>query len=221
LHNLLIKPSQELLRSMGVLGKTIWRNPLGLVVLGAGGLWLAWPTISPRLPLIMGLGAFEPTTPPPEVIAVFVEDPQRTIKALELWRRKPGSLLVMQGRPSSQLDNRLYLQHQGKWPRDERGLIRLEPGCDTVAQVGALAQLLEGMTRSGHLTMVTSPAHLPRTLAVTRIVIGPLGWRVDGQAAVTGDNRPEHPLRYWRDQLRAQLLRLTGISGSEPDEKCT
>jgi hypothetical protein len=68
--------------------------------------------------------------------------------------------------------------------------------------------------------MITSPAHLERTLAIARIVIGPMGWTVSGQAAVTGDNRPESRWRIWRDQARAHLLRLTGLTGSRPDSTC-
>jgi hypothetical protein len=220
LEQMLLKPFLEILASLGGLAGGLRRRPLVPLALGAAGFWLAWPAIKPSLPQLLGLGSFEATTAPPQVITVFVEDPQRTIHAMDLWRRKPGSLLVLQGRPSSQRDNRGYLERQGKWPRDEQGLVRLEPGCDTVGQVAALAQMLAGMNRSGHLTMVTSPAHLQRTLAVGRTVLGPLGWTVAGESAYTGDNRPEHPLRYWRDQLRAHVLRLTGISGSAPDSQC-
>jgi hypothetical protein len=155
-----------------------------------------------------------------QVISVFVEDPQRTVMALALWKDRPGSLLVLQGRPSSQAVNIQQLMHQGKLPSDAGRIVRLDPGCDTVGQVDALARLLEPMHRRGNLTMVTSPAHLGRTLAIARIVIGPLGWTVTGQAAVTGDNRPESTWRTWRDQARAHLLRLTGLTGSRPDSTC-
>jgi hypothetical protein len=47
-----------------------------------------------------------------------------------------------------------------------------------------------------------------------------MGWTVSGQAAVTGDNRPESRWRIWRDQARAHLLRLTGLTGSRPDSTC-
>ena len=142
------------------------------------------------------------------------------VMAITLWKEKPGSLLVLQGRPSSQQVNIKQLMHRGEWPSDERRIIRLEPGCDTVGQVDALARLLEPMHRRGNLTMVTSPAHLGRTLAIARIVIEPMGWTVAGQAAITGDNRPESPWRTWRDQARAHLLRLTGLTGSRADSTC-
>jgi uncharacterized SAM-binding protein YcdF (DUF218 family) len=68
--------------------------------------------------------------------------------------------------------------------------------------------------------MVTSTAHMPRTLAIARIVLGPAGWKVDGLPVVTEDNRPEDPIRLWRDQLRAHVLRITGLSGTRGDDTC-
>jgi len=221
LEKMLIKPFAEILDSLRTLVAGLLRRPLVPVALLAGGLWLSWPVLKPALPRLLGLGSVASSSPPPEVVTVFVEDPQRTIRALEIWRRKPtGSLLVLQGRPSSQQDNLLYLQRQGKWPRQERGILRLEAGCDTVGQVAALSELLATLNRSGNLTMVTSEAHLQRTLAIARTILGPQGWQVIGEAAFTGDNRPEQPLRFWRDRLRAYGFLLTGLTGTPPDQQC-
>lgn len=213
------RPLRELLATLTGIPAVLRRRPLLLLGLGGGCLWLAWPSIIPLLsPLQSGRTASSP--PPMQVISVFVEDPQRTVMALALWKERPGSLLVLQGRPSSQAVNIQQLMHRGKWPSDESRIVRLEPGCDTVGQVDALARLLEPMHRRGNLIMVTSPAHLGRTLAIARIVIAPMGWTVTGEAAVTGDNRPESRWRTWRDQARAHLLRLTGLTGSRPDSTC-
>jgi len=213
------RPLIEITAALSGIVAPFRRQPLLLLGLGGGALWLAWPTIAPVLAPRIG-GSTAPSPPPMEVISVFVEDPQRTVMAITLWKEKPGSLLVLQGRPSSQQVNIKQLMHRGEWPSDERRIIRLEPGCDTVGQVDALARLLEPMHRRGNLTMVTSPAHLGRTLAIARIVIEPMGWTVAGQAAITGDNRPESPWRTWRDQARAHLLRLTGLTGSRADSTC-
>jgi len=213
------RPLRELLATLTGLLAAMRRQRLLLLGLGAGGLWLAWPSIAPLLsPLQSGRTAS--SSPPMQVISVFVEDSQRTVMALALWKSKPGSLLVLQGRPSSQAANIQQLMSRGEWPSHAGRIVRLEPGCDTVGQVEALARLLEPMRRRGNLTMVTSPAHLGRTLAIARIVIGPMGWTVSGQAAVTGDNRPESVWRTWRDQARAHLLRLTGLTGSRADSTC-
>lgn len=216
LERVLGRPLREILSALAGIPAALRRQPLLLLGIGGGGLWLAWPSIAP----LFNSGRSAASRPPMEVISVFVEDPQRTVMAIKLWKDKPGSLLVLQGRPSSQQVNIRQLMQRGELPSDARRIISLEPGCDTVGQVDALARLLEPMNRRGNLTMVTSPAHLGRTLAIARIVIEPMGWTVTGQAAVTGDNRPESPWRTWRDEARAHLLRLTGLTGSQADSTC-
>jgi uncharacterized SAM-binding protein YcdF (DUF218 family) len=195
----------------------IRRYPALFLPIGIATLWFCWPLVAPWLQSFTG-GVSQ--GPRPEVISVFVEDPTRSIWALDLWKRKPGALLVMQGRPSSQQANLTYLRNQGFWPKEQKGLLTLEPGCDTVGQVAALARLLQQQRRPGNLTMVTSYDHLPRTLAIARTVIGPMGWKVEGLAVVTQDKRPESSLRLVRDQIRAQILRFTGVSGTRSDETC-
>jgi uncharacterized SAM-binding protein YcdF (DUF218 family) len=148
-----------------------------------------------------------------DVITVFVEDPQRTIAAIRLWRQRPGSLLLLQGQPSSQAVNRAFLLSQNQWPPEEHGMVMLTPGCDTMGQITTLARWLDGLPRPGRLTVVTSPAHLPRALEISRIVLGAEGWRIEGLPVATGDNRPEAPWRFYRDQLRAHLYRSMGWTG--------
>lgn len=212
----------EVLEGLARLASPLWRYPaLGLAA-GLGALWLGWPLLAPALlPLFSAAVRRGPSSPPVEVISVFVEDPTRSIWALDLWKNRPGALLVMQGRPSSQRANREYLSSQGLLPATSPRVLSLEPGCDTVGQVAALARLLQAQPRPGRVTMVTSNAHLPRTLAIARTVIGPMGWKVEGLAVVTQDNRPEQPIRLLRDQIRAQMLRFTGITGSREDMFCS
>lgn len=85
----------------------------------------------------------------------------------------------------------------------------LTAGCDTFGQLITLALWLENQSPHGNVTIVTSPAHLGRAVAIGRIVLGSLGWSVTGIAAATGDNRHETPLRTLRDQVRAHIWRLT------------
>ena len=171
--------------------------------------WLIWPSIRPGLSPKGRAGVV-----PHRVISVFVEDPQRVIAAVALWRRTPGATLVLQGRPGDQQVSRAYLEQRGLWPRPDPRLVVLTQGCDTVGQITALSLWLRRYPRPGQLTLVTSPAHLPRSLAIARIVVGSEGWRIQGLAARTGDNRPEQPWRRQRDQLRSQLWRLTGWNGN-------
>ena len=222
LGKLVMRPLREIIASLASLSAPLLRRPALVLPLLAGGLWLGWPLLAPQLqPLLGSGGSGAKQPPPPEVISVFVEDPTRSIWALDLWKQKPGSLLVMQGRPSSQIANVTYLKSQGLWPADQKRLVTLQPGCDTVGQVDALARLLALQRRPGRVTMVTSTAHMPRTLAIARIVLGPAGWKVEGLPVVTEDNRPEDPIRLWRDQLRAHVLRITGLSGTRGDDTCS
>jgi hypothetical protein len=190
------------------------RYPVQIGVTGAALLWWFWPWMRPiPPPSAMGKPGI------PEVISVFVEDPQRTIWAMDMWKQRPGSLLILQGRPDSQAANRAYLQSQGKWPEDQRGLVALSPGCDTVGQLTALTLWLRNQHRPGRVTMVTSMEHLPRTMAIARILLGSDGWLVEGLPVSTEDGRDESVVRLRRDQFRAQLWRATGWDGA-PEELC-
>ena len=220
LRKFILRPALGILSSLAAIPSLMPRSPLLMLGLAGAALWLAWPYLAPGLRGPWLNRNRVGRTPPMEVISVLAEDPERTTMGLALRHSKPGSILVLQGRPSSQHDTLTYLKNQGRWPKDERGIIRLEPGCDTVGQIDALAHLLAEMKRTGHLTIVTSPAHLERTLAISRILVGSLGWSVSGQAAVTEDNRPEGIWRTWRDQIRAQIARVTGLTGSRPDSTC-
>jgi hypothetical protein len=90
-----------------------------------------------------------------------------------------------------------------------------------VEQIAALAGWLARMPEGGRVTLVSSQAHLPRVLAISRIALASWGWRVEGTIAATGDNRPEAPWRTLRDQLRSQLWRATGWSGRPVPAVCS
>jgi hypothetical protein len=115
----------------------------------------------------------------------------------------------MQGSPRFQEINRSQLVRYGQWPLEMKPPVLLTAGCDTVGQLIALALWLQQQPSHGQVTIVTSPAHLGRALAIGHIVLGSLGWSVIGVAAATGDNRPETPLRTVRDEVRAQIWRAT------------
>jgi uncharacterized SAM-binding protein YcdF (DUF218 family) len=181
---------------------------MALLLGGAAVLWSTWPGISPSA------GGSQ------EVITVFVEDPWRMHEALRLWRQRPGALLVMQGRPSSQEQVHHHLESRDLWPVGQGRVMVLTPGCDTVGQLRALTEVLNGIVSPGRVTVVTSEAHLARSVAIARILLGGRGWRVEGLPVVGHDNRPEHPWRLHRDRIRAQLWRATGWEGGLPDQRC-
>jgi hypothetical protein len=185
------------------LGRVVPVLGLGLV------FWWLWPWI----PMPMAGGG-------PQVITVFVEDPWRTFSAIQLHQKRPGSILVMQGSQRFQEINRSQLVRYGQWPPEMKPPVILTPGCDTFGQLIALALWLKQKPDHGEVTIVTSPAHLGRSLSVGRIVLGSLGWSVSGVAAATGDNRPETPLRSVRDQVRAQVWRATRLNPIPVNRPC-
>lgn len=185
------------------LGRVVPVLGLGLV------FWWLWPWI----PMPKAGGG-------PQVITVFVEDPWRTHSAIQLHQRRPGSILVMQGSPRFQEINRNQLVRFGQWPPEMKAPVILTAGCDTVGQLTALALWLKQQPGAGSVTIVTSPAHLGRALAIGRIVLGSVGWSVTGFAASTGDNRPETPLRTLRDQVRAQIWRTTRLNPIPVNRPC-
>jgi len=195
-----IQPPLDLFDSV----RSLLSGSLPPLLVGAAVLtgWWFWPWIS----AMTGLSGARQAGAQ-EVITTFVEDPQRTIAAMRHWQARPGSLLVLQGRPSSQAENQAFLESQDLWPRDQRGMVALTPGCDTVGQISALERLLRQRRSPGRLTVVTSPAHMERTLAISQIIIGSHGWEIQGLPVATGDNRPESIWRTFRDQVRAQLVR--------------
>lgn len=207
LQRRILNPLEEILRT---LLSVVRGHPIPIVVVTGAALWWFWPSLLPSP---------DPDTPSnssiPRVITVFVEDPQRTIAAFALRERQPGSLLILQGRPSSQIESRSYLERQGVWPSDQSGVLTMTQGCDTVGQLTALAKWTDTLPHAGILTVVTSPAHLPRSLAIAKIVFEGKGWTVLGMPVETGDNRPESNWRLVRDQLRAQLWRATGWDGTD------
>jgi uncharacterized SAM-binding protein YcdF (DUF218 family) len=202
-------PQGELLELLSLLPR---RYPIPCLLLAAAGLWLAWPSLSDRI------SAGEQKVGAPDVITVFVEDPQRTIAAMELWKDRPNSLLVMQGDAGHLAISLRALKLRNLMPEGRDRIVSLTRGCDTVGQLTTLAQFLSKQPTPGTLTVVTSPAHLDRSLAIARIVLG--RWQVDGMPAETGDNRPESSWRLWRDQARAQVWRLTGWDGNDDGIAC-
>lgn len=173
--------------------------------------WLFWPWLRRSIRNATSSSSDSPTT---DIISVFVEDPQRTITALRIWQRRPGSILVLQGRASSQYSSRNYLKGQGLWPKDTSNIITLLEGCDTMGQIASLTKWIDTFKQPGFITFVTSPAHLPRTLAISKIVLENRGWEIFGVPVQTMDNRPESQWRTLRDQLRAYLFRATGWEGT-------
>ncbi|MDM7935841.1 MAG: hypothetical protein QUV06_00045 [Cyanobium sp. CZS 48M] len=183
---------------------------LGLAA-GALLLWWCWPALAPRLRPQSGALA----------VVVLAEDPRRTAAALEIWPRIPSAWLVPQAGPSLQRAVQAQLQARQLPPSLRERVRPLTCGLDTLGQITCLAEALRHWRRSpngpaiGSVLLVTGEEHLPRALAVARIVLGSQGLPVSGWHANT-QAAPEDPLRTQRDRLRAQLWRATGWDGHPP-----
>jgi hypothetical protein len=191
--------------------------PARMILMAMAGtgclLWLALPWLAPR--------AWRKTTTAAgttELIAVFVEDPRRTVPALRLWKNRPGSVLVFLGGPASQQVNQKYLEFWKPEGSEEvfRGLrqpVLLTPGCDTVGQLANLTTWTARFGTPGRLTLVTTDRHLERARTIATELLGSRGWRVEGVAVSNLDTHIEGTWRRHRDQLRASLWRATGWDG--------
>ncbi len=189
---------------------------IGASALGLGLLWWHWPALAPWL---VSIGRGSAGAVP--AVVVLAEDPRRTEAALDRWLQQPGSLLVMQGSLPIQQAARVQLAARHPTPQSLARVRSLLCGHDTLGQLTCLAEALRGWRHPdsspviGSVVLVTGREHLPRALAIARIVLGGQGLPVEGLAADTVAP-PEHPLRAWRDLLRAQLWRATGWDGRPP-----
>ena len=100
---------------------------------------------------------------------------------------------------------------------EEKTRVKLVSTCgDTVTLAADMAGVLRGIPGApGQLVVVTSPDTLDRLQAVMQVMLGGDGWRLEGVPSEGPENPPESILRRWRDELRAQFWRATGISGKE------
>jgi hypothetical protein len=154
-------------------------------------------------------------------VVVLAEDPRRTEAALDYWLQLPKAWLVVQTGPPGQQASRLQLAERRPSAQALARVRSISCGLDTLSQLTCLAEAMRRWRRSasgpaiGSVTLVTGEEHLPRALAIGRIVLGSEGIAVTGLAART-DNAPEDPLRSYRDRLRAQLWRATGWDRRPP-----
>jgi hypothetical protein len=191
------------------------RHPLVFAALLGSGLWLIWPSIQ-----YSRISRSSLPSDAPRVITTFIEDPQRIITSLDVWKSQPGSILVLQGNDVANRVLNRFVRDRNIRDLDSGRVVSLTEGCDTFGQLTTLQRYLKKQTRSGLLTVVTSQDHLDRSVSIARDVIGSAGWKVEGVAADTGDNRPEHPIRRWRDHVRFHVWRLTGWDGTTDGTAC-
>ena len=187
------------------------RHPLALSLGAASTLWWFWPWIRPQMPLPVNRNGFGT-----EIISVDATDPRRTETALNIWAGSPRAVLVvmMMPGPSHELSARL-IQNSPLVKGRRHQLVNVWSCGDTLTQGADMTDWLDTRKGPGHLMVVTSPEHMPRMRAISEVMAGSRGWRVEGVGSLTSEHKPESPLRLIRDQLRAQIWRATGWSGKD------
>lgn len=187
------------------------RHPLALSLGAASTLWWFWPWIRPQMPLPVDSNGYST-----EIISVDATDPLRTETALNIWAGSPRAILVvmMMAGPSHELSARL-IQNSTLVKGRRHQLVNVWSCGDTLTQGADMTDWLDTRKGPGHLMVVTSPEHMPRMRAISEVMAGSRGWRVQGVGSLTSEQKPESPLRLLRDQLRAQIWRATGWSGKD------
>eukprot|EP00928_Gymnodinium_smaydae_P064181 TRINITY_DN47590_c0_g1_i1.p1 TRINITY_DN47590_c0_g1~~TRINITY_DN47590_c0_g1_i1.p1 ORF type:complete len:220 (-),score=36.97 TRINITY_DN47590_c0_g1_i1:294-953(-) len=137
-------------------------------------------------------------------IVVLGGEPERDEYAVQLARESPA-VSVFVSSPGADAQERY-----ASLEREHRLHISWD-AVDTVTNFSTLYQLLlrAGITR---VRLVTSPYHMPRALAIGRIMLGAGEFVLDPQPVPHGLEVPIEPSwKTWRDCKRAWIWRLTGM----------
>lgn len=182
-------------------------HPLPIAITAATLVWWFWPWLRPPAnPLSSEADRL------PHVVAVSIEDPQRTRTALHIWKARPQALLALMDAGGGALSYDLL--RSAELTQAQRLRVVVIDTCgDTVTEMADLSNWLGTLSRPGQLMLVSSPAHIDRMAAIGKVMLGGSGWWVEGVESLSSDHRPESPLRRVRDQLRGQIWRATGWTG--------
>ena len=188
---------------------TVRRHPIALGLSAAALFWWFWPWLRPQTGFF--LQARSPNAP--RIVAVEATDFRRTITAMSIWRFESKGLLVLMV-PSAQSLG--VIQNEALSRSQRERIVNIGTCGDTITEIADLSRWLKTLRDGpGDLTLVTSPAHIERMTAIGRIMLGGAGWKVEGVGSQSSNNEPESIFRRWRDELRAQFWRATGLSGKE------
>ena len=126
----------------------------------------------------------------------------------------PGAQLVVMDLGSIQS---YAVLRNANFTAEEMSRVKLIRTCgDTVTLAADMASYLRRIKGApGQLLVVTSPDTLDRLKAVMQVMVGGDGWRLEGLSSESPENPEESILRRWRDELRAQFWRATGVSGKD------
>mgnify|MGYP003342248961 CR=1 FL=1 len=185
------------------------RHPIALSLSVAAMVWWFWPWIRPPVSPVTGSQDNRPF-----VVGVDGMTPRRVSAAISAWRAMPGALLVVMDLGSVQ--SYAVLNRAGLTAEEMTRLKLISTCGDTVTLSADMANHLRRIKGApGQLVVVTSPDTLDRLKAVMQVMLGGDGWRIEGVPSEGAENPPESILRRWRDELRAQFWRATGVSGRD------
>jgi hypothetical protein len=188
---------------------SVRRHPIAYALTVVAVVWWYLPWMRPPVsPIVSGHDNR------PLVVGVDGMTPKRVRAALSAWRSLPGALLVVMDLGSEQ--SYAALRSAELTPEESRRVKLVRTCGDTVTLSADLASYLRRIKGApGQLLVVTSPDTLERFQAVMQVMLGGDGWRLEGLPSDVAENPPESILRRWRDQLRGQFWRATGLSGKE------
>lgn len=188
---------------------SVRRHPIAYALTVVAVVWWYLPWMRPPVsPIVSG------HENRPLVVGVDGMTPKRVRAALSAWRSLPGALLVVMDLGSEQ--SYAALRSAELTPEESRRVKLVRTCGDTVTLSADLASYLRRIKGApGQLLVVTSPDTLERFQAVMQVMLGGDGWRLEGLPSDVAENPPESILRRWRDQLRGQFWRATGLSGKE------
>lgn len=198
-------PQAREARSAGLTPRQIIGVSLGV----AATIWWFMPWWRPPVPPVISAEDSHPL-----VVAVDGTSFRRVRAALSAWRAMPGARLVVMDVMDIQGYNEL--RNAALTPEDMKRVTLVRTCGDTITLSADMAKFLKSIPGApGQAIFVTSPDTLERLMAIMQIMLGAEGWRMEGLPSEIAENKPESPFRRWRDQLRAQFWRATGISGKD------
>lgn len=183
------------------------RHPIAWALSLAAVIWWFWPWMRPPVPPVISAQDNRPF-----VVGVDGTTFRRIRAALSAWRAMPGARLVVMDLGA--LQSYTELRNAAFTPEELKRVSVIRTCGDTVTLAADMAKFLRKMPGApGQLLVVTSPDHLERLTALMQVMLGGAGWRLESLPSAIAENPPESILRRWRDELRAQFWRATGVSG--------
>jgi uncharacterized SAM-binding protein YcdF (DUF218 family) len=152
--------------------------------------------------------------PNPQAIFVLGSDLRRSELGIELWKKHPEMNLWVSDSPAVIAKQQKFFTEKA-FPRER---LRLDgTSTDTVTNFTTMVDQFQS-AQIKHVYLVTSAAHMDRSVAIASVVLGSRGIVVTPVPLPDKDKIPwfyqESWKRTWRDRARAILWVFTGKTGA-------